>query len=112
MYVYFSVFIGFALIVLSVLFVLGERNKLRGVLAMLLWFFAGLEPSLLSTMAAPGVLDAVRYRNDGLHQYMESGMVIPTALLVLLAGEAFSSWAISASASFLGPYHSFLFQGC
>ena len=87
-YVYFLAFAGFVLIVLSILFVIGKRKKLRGeMLAVLLRFCAGLGLSLLSTMAAPGLLDPTGFGNDNLHRYMYSGMVIPTVLLIFLAGE-------------------------
>ena len=86
-YVYYFAFAGLVLIVLSVLFWIGKRDKLRGeVLAVILRFSAGLGLALLSTFAAPGNLDQSGDGNDNLHRFMYSAMPSPTVLIVYLLG--------------------------
>jgi low temperature requirement protein LtrA len=85
-YAYFFAFAGLVLIVLSILFLIGKRHKLRGeLMGAALRFTAGLTLSLLSLMCVPGGIPDVN-TNDMIHNYMYSGMVLPTVLIVYLVG--------------------------
>ena len=87
-YIYFFIFAGFVLVLLSFLFMLGKRKKLRGeMLSVAVRMLSGIGLSMLALIAAPGLV-----RDDGddnLHRYMYSGLMLPTVLIVYFIGKCF-----------------------
>ena len=85
-YIYFFCFAGLVLVVLSVLFLIGKRRKLRGeLIGAGLRATAGFTLISLAAISHNGIPDEVQ--NDTLHTYMYSGMVLPTVLIVYLVGK-------------------------
>ena len=91
-YMYFFCFAGLCLIVLSILFLIGKRRKLRGeLIGAALRAFAGVALVTLAAISHTGtqingVADTDEH--DAIHNYMYSSMVLPTVLIVYLFGKS------------------------